>query len=169
MKNWKALLLIIAVIIVCAFWIVAAEAADLPRVDLTVASAAPRQVEDSTEKSLARDYARAWQSMTTALSDNRTDVLDADFVGVALENLRERVQQQQKSGLQTRYTDRGHKLQAVFYSIDGSAIQLKDTAQIQVDFLDGSKVVHTEQRTESYTVVMSAAENRWKVRVLQAD
>lgn len=169
MKNWKALLFISAIIVICAFWIVAAEAADLPQVDLTVASAAPRQIEDTTEKSLARDYARAWQSMTTALSDNRSDVLDADFVGVALENLRERVSQQQKSGLQTRYTDRGHKLQAVFYSIDGSAIQLKDTAQFQVDYLDGSKVIHTEQRTENYTVVMSAAENRWKVRVLQAE
>ena len=168
MRNWKTLLLVIAVIVICAFWIVAAEAADLPRVDLTVNAAAPRQVEDTTEKSVARDYARAWQSMTTALSGNRSDVLDADFVGVALDNLRDRVKQQQQSGLHSRYVDHGHKLQAVFYSIDGSAIQLRDTAQVEVQYLDGDKVLHSEQRTENYTVVMSAAENRWKVRVLQA-
>lgn len=167
MKSWKQYLLIAAVIIICAFWIVAAEAADLPRVDLTVTSAAPREMEDTTEKSVARDYARAWASMTAALSDNRADVLDADFVGAALDTLRDRVQQQQQAGLHTRFVDRGHKVQAVFYSTDGSAIQLRDTAQIEVQYLDGDKVIHSEQRTEVYTVVMSAAENRWKVRVLQ--
>jgi putative sterol carrier protein len=125
-------------------------------------------VEDTTEKAIARDYARAWNSMMMALSQNRSDVLDPDFVGVALDGLRERVNQQQQSGLHTRYVDRGHNLQAIFYSAEGSAIQLRDTAQFDVQFLDGDKVVHQEQRTENYTVVMTAAENRWKVRVLQA-
>jgi hypothetical protein len=156
------------VIFLCAFWIVTVHAADLPRIDLNVDAAGPRQVEDTTEKAVARDYARAWSSMTTALSENRPDVLDGDFVGVALDNLRERVNQQQQSGLHTRFVDRGHKLQAIFYSPEGSAIQLRDTAQFDVQFLDGDKVLHQEQRTENYTVVMTAAENRWKVRVLQA-
>jgi hypothetical protein len=95
-------------------------------------------------------------------------VLDGDFVGVALDELRDRVNQQQQTGLHTRYIDHGHRLQAVFYSPEGSAVQLTDTAQLEVQYLDGEKLLHSEQRTESYTVVMTAGENRWKVRVLQA-
>ena len=168
MKRFTPWLFVAAAIVTCAFWIVTVQAADLPQISLTVDNAGPRQVEDSTEKAVARDYGRAWSTMITALSENRADVLDADFVGVALDNLRERVNQQQQSGLHTRYVDRGHQLQAIFYSAEGSAIQLRDTAQFEVQFLDGDKVIHQEQRTENYTVVMTAAENRWKVRVLQA-
>jgi hypothetical protein len=160
---------VIAVIVGCSCWIVTAQAAtDLPEVNLNVQSAGPRPVEDTTEQSLRRDYARAWSSLAAALSQNRTDVLDADFVGVALDELKDRVTQQQQSGLHTRYIDHGHRLQAVFYSPEGSAVQLQDTAQLEVQFLDGDKVLRSEQRTENYTVVMTAGENRWKVRVLQA-
>jgi hypothetical protein len=152
----------------CFLWVAAVHAADTPHVNLNISSAGPREIEDSTERAIARDYARAWSSMTTALSENRADVLDADFVGVALDTLREQVNQQQQSGLRTRYIDRGHKLDAVFYSIDGSAIQLRDTAQFEVQFMNGDKVLHSEPRTENYTVVMTPGENRWKVRVIQA-
>lgn len=166
MKRWLSYLLVALVVVCCSLWITA-QAADLPRVDLNAGAAGPRQVEDSTEKAVARDYALAWNSMAAALFENRPDLLNADFVGVALDGLRQRIDQQQQSGLKTRYIDRGHKLQAVFYSPEGSAIQLRDTAQFQVDYLDGDKVVNSEQRTEIFTVVMTAAENRWKVRVLQ--
>ena len=169
MKRWGTYTLIALVIVACSCWIVVAQAAsDLPKVDLNAGNAGPRQVEDTTEKALQRDYARAWSSMEAALEENRPDLLDADFVGVALDNLRDRVTQQQQSGLHTRYIDHGHKLQAVFYSPEGSAVQLADTAQMEVQFLDGDKLLHSEQRTENYTVVMTVAENRWKVRVLQA-
>ena len=167
MKRWLTVLFITSIILACAVWITAL-AADLPQVNLNVSSAGPREVEDTTEKAVARDYARAWSSMMTALSDNRTDVLDANFVGVALDNLKERVNQQRQAGLHTRYVDRGHKLDAVFYSYEGSAIQLRDTAQVEVQYLDGDKLLHSEQRTENYTVVMTPGESRWKVRVLQA-
>ena len=168
MKRFASSLFIAVAMVSCAFSAAMAQAGDLPHVDLNADAAGPRQVEDTTEKAVARDYARAWNSMMTALSQNRADALDADFIGVALDNLRERIAQQQQSGLRTRYVDRGHRLQAIFYSPEGSAIQLRDTAQFDVQFLDGNKVVRQEQRTESYTVVMTAAENRWKVRVLQA-
>ncbi len=168
MRRWGSYVFVALMILCCSVWITV-QAADLPRVDLSVDTAGPRQVEDSTEKAVARDYARAWSSMTTALSENRADVLDADFVGVALDGLKERVQQQQQAGLHTRYIDRGHKLQAVFYSPEGSALQLRDTAQLEVQYLDGDKVINSEQRTENYTVIMTAGENRWKVRVLQAN
>jgi hypothetical protein len=78
-RRYTPCFFVAAVIITCAVWIVTVQAADLPRIDLNVDAAGPRQVEDTTEKAVARDYARAWSSMATALSDNRTDVLDADL------------------------------------------------------------------------------------------
>ena len=169
MKRLGPYVLVAFVIVACSCWIVSAQAAsDLPKVDLSVSTAGPRQVEDTTEQALQRDYARAWSSLEAALAENRPELLDTDFVGVALDALRDRVTQQQQSGLHTRYVDHGHKLQAVFYSSEGSAVQLVDTAQLEIQFLDGDKVLHSEQRTESYTVVMTTGENRWKVRVLQA-
>jgi hypothetical protein len=167
--KWSWAFLVALFLLACSCWIVSAQAAnDLPAVNLNVSSAGPRQVEDTTERALQRDYARAWNSMEAALADNRRDILDVDFVGVALDELKDRVNDQQKSGLRTRYIDHGHQLQAIFYSPEGSAVQLRDTAQLEVQYLDGDKVVRSEQRTESYTVVMTTGDNRWKVRVLQA-
>ena len=167
--KWFGPFLVAAFLIACSCWIVTAQAAnELPPVNLSVSDAGPRQIEDTTERALQRDYARAWSSMEVALADNRADILDSDFVGVALDELKDRVNQQQKSELHTRYIDHGHQLQAIFYSPEGSAVQLRDTAQLEVQYLDRDKILHSEQRTESYTVVMTAGENRWKVRVLQA-
>lgn len=166
-SGWAPWIFIIVFILLCSFWIVSANAEDTPRIDLNVTAAGPREIEDTTQEAITRDYARAWNSLSTALAENRPDVLDADFVGVALDALRERVTQQQQSGLRTRYVDRGHKLQAIFYSTEGSAIQLRDTAQFEVQFMDGDKLLNSEQRTQNYTVVMTPGENRWKVRVLQ--
>ncbi len=168
MRRWAPYVFIALVIVTCSCWIVTAQAADdMPAVNLNVDNAGPRQVEDTTEKALARDYARAWNSMEAALAENRVDGLDTDFAGVALDELKDRVSEQQHTGLHTRFVDHGHRLQAVFYSPEGSAVQLIDTAQIEVQYLDGDKVLHSEQRTANYTVVMTAGENRWKVRVLQ--
>ena len=167
--KWFGPFLVALVLLACSCWMVSAQAAnELPAVNLNVSNAGPRQVEDTTERALQRDYARAWNSMEAALDENRADILDADFVGVALDELKDRVNQQQKSGLRTRYIDHGHQLQAIFYSPEGSAVQLRDTAQLEIQYLDGDKLVHSEQRSETYTVVMTAGENRWKVRVLQA-
>lgn len=168
MKRWGFYVLVALAIVACSCWIITAEAAsEMPAVSLNVDNAGPRQVEDTTEKALARDYARAWNSMESALAENRVDGLEADFAGVALDDLKDRVTEQRQSGLHTRFVDHGHRLQAVFYSPEGSAVQLTDTAQIEVQYLDGDKVLHSEQRTTNYTVVMTAGENRWKVRVLQ--
>ena len=167
--KWFGPLLVAAFLLACSCWIVTAQAAsELPAVNLNVGDAGPRQIEDTTERALQRDYAHAWGSMEAALNDNRADILNSDFVGVALDELKDRVNQQQKSGLRTRFIDHGHQLQAIFYSPEGSAVQLRDTAQFEVQYLDGDKIVNSEQRTENYTVVMTAGENRWKVRVLQA-
>lgn len=139
-----------------------------PIVQLNSATVAPREIEDNTEKAVVRDYTRAWQSLATALSENNSAALANDFVGQAQDELQQRVSAQQKSGLHTRYIDHGHNVQAVFYSQDGSAMQLRDTARLEVQMLDGDKVIHSDQFTQNYLVVMTAGDARWKVRVLQA-
>lgn len=142
-------------------------AASTPSITLNVQSTTPRQVEEATEKAVARDYAAAWQSMAEALDQNRLDLLSANFIGTASDKLAETIQQQKKAGLHRRYVDRGHKVQAVFYSSEGSAMELHDTAQLQVQLLDGDRVVASQDVTAQYVVLMTAAENSWKVRVLQ--
>lgn len=160
----KLLLALAASLFLC----LSALGAEPVSVQLNSAAVAPREMEDNTEKAVVRDYGRAWQSLATALSENHADALDNDFVGYAQDELRQRVSEQQKSGLHTRYIDHGHNLQAIFYSQDGSAMQLRDTARLEVQLLDGDKVIHSDQFTQNYLVVMTTGENRWKVRVLQA-
>ena len=139
-----------------------------PAVSLDTAIAGPRQVEDTTEKAVARDYASAWQAMADALDQNRPDLLAGDFIGTAGDKLTTTIQEQQKSGLHQRIVDNGHHVEAVFYSPEGSAIELHDTARLQLQLLDGSRVVHSEDATVRYVALLTAAENSWKVRVLQA-
>ena len=143
-------------------------AANMPSVSLNVSSAAPRAVEDTTEKSVARDYAAAWQAMADALDQNRADLLAANFIGTADEKLAEGIAQQRKNGLHQRIMDKGHKVDVVFYSPEGSAMELHDTARLELQVLDGSKVIHSEDTTVQYVTLLTAAENSWKVRVMEA-
>jgi hypothetical protein len=139
----------------------------LPRVDIRVEKATPRDVEETTRAAIAREYAAAWKTMASALADNTTDGLGASFVGAAHDALAQRVGAQKKAGLSTRIIDHGHTLEAVFYSPEGSAMQLRDTAQLEQQYLDGGSIVHSETITQHYVVLMSVAEDRWKVRMLQ--
>ncbi len=144
--------------------------ADTPAsaVSLNTQNAGPRQIEDTTERAVTRDYAAAWQAMAKALDQNRTDVLGPSFVGTAQDKLEAAIKDQRKSGLHQRIVDRGHKVDAVFYSSEGSAMELHDTAQVQLQLMDGDKVLHSEDATIRYVVLLTAAENSWKVRVLEA-
>src|ERR1700722_3215400 len=74
-------------------------AAAPPSVALNVQNAGPRQVEDTTQRAVARDYAAAWQTMAEALKQNRTDVLGANFIGNANEKLIATIDGQRKNGL----------------------------------------------------------------------
>ena len=139
-----------------------------PSFSLNVKNAGPRQVEDTTERAVARDYAAAWQAMTKALAENRSDILGTNFIGNANEKLVATIEAQRKNGLHQQIVDRGHTIKAVFYSPEGSAMELHDTAQVQLQLMDGSKVVHSEDATIHYVVLLTAAENSWKVRVLEA-
>ncbi len=139
----------------------------LPAVQLNAENAAGRPVEALTEKSVARDYAKAWRSLAIVLQENRTGLIDDDFVGVAAEKLASAVAGQAKSGLRTRYIDHGHKLDVLFYSPEGLSIEVRDTARLERQVLDGDKVIHSEQVTAHYIALMTPTEVRWKVRLLQ--
>ncbi len=130
-------------------------------------AAGPRQVEDATAKVVVRDYAAAWQNLAQALETNRADLLDGPFVGFAREEFRRKLADQQRSGLRTRYVDRDHKLQAVFYSPEGASMQLRDTADLELQVLDGDKVIYSQPLTAHYVVLMTPAADRWQVRLLQ--
>jgi hypothetical protein len=106
--------------------------------------------------------------MNAALEQNRADLLDADFVGVAKEKLAGTIRQQAALGIRTRYQDRGHDLQIVFYSPDGLSIELKDTAEYDVQLIDHDKSQMKQRVRAHYIVVLTPAEVRWKVRVFQS-
>lgn len=137
------------------------------KVTLDNSQAGPREVEEQTEQAIQRDYAQAWKVMAQALSENRADVLGTGFVGIAKDKLADAVSAQSKAGLSRKIVDHGHKVQVLFYSPEGSAIQLQDTAQLEVQYLEGGKVVHSEPITATYLAVMTPAENAWRVRILQ--
>jgi hypothetical protein len=141
---------------------------ELPNVQLNADNIGPRQLEDLTSKSIPRDYAFAWQSVEQALNDDRTDVLDAYVTGSAKDELTQRVKSQIKSGLHTRYRDRGHKLDAIFYAPAGDAMELRDRAQLDMQVLDGAKVIYEEPVDLNYVVLMTPGADRWLVRHLQA-
>jgi hypothetical protein len=139
-----------------------------PSIQLEVKNAQPREVEDVTQNAIVRDYTLAWQAISTALADNTLQPLNDNFAGFALDKLTQRVKDQKQNGLTTRIIDHGHKVDAIFYSTDGAAIELRDTASIETQVLDGSTVIHSDQAQIQYYAVMTGAEDRWKVRVLES-
>ncbi len=144
--------------------------ASAPAVPMKVdaSSAGPREVEDQTVQAVQRDYSSAWKSLAQAVDENRADLLNANFLGSAREQAMQLLEQQSSNGLHQRYVDKGHNVQVAFYSVDGSAMMLHDTAQLEIQQLDGGNVVHSEQVTLHYLALMTPAENSWKVRVLES-
>jgi len=138
-----------------------------PSIQLNVKNAQPREVEDVTQNAILRDYTAAWQAIGAALANNTLQPLNENFSGFALDKLTQRVKDQKEHGLTTRIVDRGHRVEAIFYSPDGAAIELKDTATIETQVLDGGAVIHSDQAQVIYYAVMTGAEDRWKVRVLE--
>lgn len=168
--RYISVLLAVAVLLlgVVAYRLRATADDELPRVELNADNIGPRAIEDLTSKSVPRDYALAWQSMEQAVAENNPGLLDAYFTGLAKQDLTQRVNSQIQSGLHTRYTDRGHKLNAIFYSPAGDAMELRDHAQLDIQVLDGSKVVYDEPLTAEYMVLMTPGADRWLIRQIQA-
>ena len=160
---------LIAVVICVIYPCRRAWAADaLPQVQLNADSIAPRRIEELTGKNITRDYAYAWQTLARALDENRPQLLDGYFTGFAKSTFNHAIADQQKSGVRLRYIDHGHKVAAFFYSPNGDAMQLRDTAQLEVQVFDGSKMVRQEQVVLHYLVIMTPAADRWVVRMMQA-
>lgn len=128
----------------------------------------PRALEEQTTAAVIRDYMRAWQAVNAAFERNNPALLDRDFIGTAHDKLADAIHQQAAAGLHTRYRDKSHDIQIVFYSPEGLSIELTDTVQYDVDVLDQDKVQTTQQISSRYIVVLTPAEVRWRVRVFQA-
>ena len=118
--------------------------------------------------SAIRNYLHSWQSLRSALENNRADLLDTDFVGTARDKLSETIQQQASHGIHTRYQDRAHDIQIVFYSPEGLSIELTDKVEYDVEVLDHDKLKTTQHVSARYVIVLTPAELQWRVRVFQA-
>ncbi len=128
----------------------------------------PRGLEKQTKAAVIRDYLKAWGSFSHAFEQNRADLLDADFVGLAKEKLEDTIREQAKLGIQTRYRDGAHDLHLIFYSPEGLSLQLVDTVEYDVQILDHEKALTTQHVRARYVAVLTPTEVRWKVRVFQA-
>jgi len=137
-------------------------------VQLDTRKTGPRVVESQTEQAILRDYRLAWASMAKALEFNTVDPLQGPFVGTARERLIGTVASQRRTGLSSHYGAQTHKLVAVFYAPEGDVMELHDTAEFQLQVMDGGKVVHEEHTIRHYIVLMTPGADRWIIRQLQA-
>lgn len=138
----------------------------LPQVKLNADGIAPRSIEELTGHNVTRDYAYAWRDLAAASQSNRNDLLSDYFTGFAKDSLTQRIADQRKTGVTIRYTDHGHNVKAFFYSPDGGEMQLLDNARLDVEILDGGRVIHQETVNQRYLVLMTPGADRWFVRSL---
>jgi len=138
-----------------------------PEVHLDADGLAPRPIEELTGTTIVRYYAQAWRDLATALDANRADGLGEEFTGFAKDRLTKRIGAQSKTGVHVRIVDHGHRLKAIFYSTDGSAMQLIDQAQLEIQTFDGSKLLDTQNVPHEYMVLMTPGADRWYVRDLE--
>jgi hypothetical protein len=129
----------------------------------------PRPLEDQTKAAAIRDYLESWQGMNEAFERGQPNTLGEDFIGTALDKLTDAIDEQAKAGVRTRYQDRVHHIQFLLYSPEGLSIELIDDAQYDVQVLDHDKPIASVPASARYIVVLTPAEVRWKVRVMQAD
>ncbi len=128
-----------------------------------------RPIEPQTEAAVIRDYLASWKSMQAALDQNQAALLDANFVGTARDKLANTIEEQAKMGIHARYQARSHDLQFVFYSPEGSSIQLIDTVEYDEQVLDRDKVMLTKPLRERYLIVLTPSEVRLRVRIFQSE
>ena len=158
-----------AVVLSCALLISATTFADEPSVHVQPAQLqGSRLLEKQTESSVIRDYLQSWNSMRRALDENRATELDPDFIGAARDRFGETIAAQSRSGIHTRYQDRSHDLQIVFYSPEGLSIQMTDEVEYEQQVLEKDKVLATTLVHRRYLVVLTPSEVRWQVRIFQA-
>jgi hypothetical protein len=139
----------------------------LPEVHLDAQGLSPRPIEELTGTTIARHYAQAWRDLTAALESDQGEGLGDEFVGFAKDRLARRIGEQRQAGMHVRIVDHGHHLKAVFYSMDGTAMQLFDQAQLEIQTYDGNKLIDTQNARHEYMVLMTPGADRWYVRDLE--
>ncbi len=139
----------------------------LPQVHLEAVGLTPRPIEELTGTTIARHYALAWRDLAVALESSRAEGLGDEFVGFAKDRLAQRIGEQRQTGVHVRIVDHGHNLKAVFYSTDGTAMQLLDQAQLEIQTFDGDKLLDTQNAPHEYIVLMTPGADRWYVRDLE--
>ncbi len=159
------LLAMFALVLGSAFY---CAAADTVQVQLDTREAKPRAVETLTERAIFRDYRFAWRNIAQALESNSLDALEGSFAGDASQWLRQTIVSQQHSGLSQRYTQQNHKLKAVFYAPEGDVMELHDTAEYQLEFMDGGKIIGDQHIVQHFVVLMTPGADHWVIRQLQA-
>src|SRR6202035_786978 len=97
-----------------------------------------------------------------------TAPLSGLFVGTANAWLTDAVASQRRNGLSSRYLNQNHKVDAVFYAPEGDMIELEDTADYDLQILDGDKTVHHEHVVVLSGVLSAPAAARCGIRQLQA-
>ena len=142
-------------------------ASSLPAVELSAGSHGPREIEDLTRQKVVHDYAAAWQALALGLEQNRAQLLNDYFTGVAKDEYIRTIREQIGTGIHRNYVDHGHKVEVLFYSPDGGVMQLQDDLQYDVQIYDGAKLLRSERTTARFLVLMTPAADRWMVRLLQ--
>jgi 2-keto-3-deoxy-L-rhamnonate aldolase RhmA len=102
------------------------------------------------------------------MESNSTAPLAGLFAGTANTWLADAVNGQRRSGISSRYLNQSHKVEAAFYAPEGDMIELHDTAEYDLQILDGDKTIHSEHAVVHYVVLMTPGADRWVVRQLQA-
>ncbi|MBZ5664389.1 MAG: hypothetical protein LAO30_07255 [Acidobacteriia bacterium] len=139
----------------------------IPDVRLDADGLAPRPIEELTGATIARHYAWAWRDLAQALESDQPDRLGEEFVGFAKDHLVQRVSEQRQTGVHVRIVDHGHHLKAIFYSTDGTAMQLLDQARLEIQTYDGNKLLDTQIAPHEYLVLITPGADRWYVRDLE--
>lgn len=139
----------------------------LPQVHLDADGLKPRSIEELTGTTIARNYALAWRDLAGALESSRAGSLGDELIGVAKDRLTRRIAQQMQAGVHVRIVDHGHQVKAVFYSTDGTAMQLIDQAQLEIQTFDGNTLIDTQNSPHEYVVLMTPGADRWYVRYLE--
>ena len=128
----------------------------------------PRPLAQQTAEAAIRDYLESWQAMKSALDQNRAALLNRDFEGTAKDKLSAAISAQIKAGIHTKYEDRSHNIQIVFYSPEGLSIQLVDNVQYDQQVFQNGKLLVSQPALARYVVVLTPSQVRWRVRVFQA-
>jgi hypothetical protein len=139
----------------------------LPEVHLNAEGLSPRPIEELTGTTIARHYALAWRDLAVAMDSSRAERLGEEFVGFAKDRLTRRIGEQKQAGVHVRIVDHGHHLKAVFYSADGTTMQLVDQAQLEIQTFDGNKLLDTQNAPHEYMVLVTPGADRWYVRDLE--